>query len=122
MSDAPVDARAILAAAAPRSRPSVAVDREDDLQYDLGHLYAYDPSPVDEAALAAEGTSAYLLRCARDNAQLLTNQLYRLLEGAASKQTIPLPPPTTQLPREKPLPVEKAQTRWEKFAQSKGIV
>lgn len=110
------------AAPAASARPSVAVDREDDLQYDLGHLYAFDPSPVDEAAFAAEGASAYLSRCARDNAQLLTNQLYRLLEGAASKQAIPLPPPSTQLPREKPLPEEKPMTRWEKFAQSKGIV
>ena len=32
-----------------------------------------------------------------------------------------LPPPTTPLPREKPLPVEKQQTKWEKFAAKKGI-
>ena len=31
-------------------------------------------------------------------------------------------PPTTQLPREKPLPVEKAQTRWEKFADGTGTL
>jgi len=124
-SSAVVDVRAILAAAAPSAsatRPSVAVDREDDLHYDLGHLYAFDPSPVDEAVMASEGTSAYLLRSARDNAQLLTNQLYRLLEGAPSKQSIPLPQPSIQLPREKPLPVDKPLTRWEKFAKSKGIV
>ena len=124
MAQQPLDVRAILSSAsgAASSRPSTVVDREDDLVYDLGHLYAYDPSPVDDAALRAEGTSAYLLRCARDNAQLLTNQLYNILNGASSKQTIPLPAPTTQLPREKPLPEEKPLTRWEKFAQSKGIV
>lgn len=32
-----------------------------------------------------------------------------------------LPPPTTPLPREKPLPAEKAPTKWEKFAAKKGI-
>jgi regulator of ribosome biosynthesis len=32
-----------------------------------------------------------------------------------------LPPPTTPLPREKPLPAEKQQTKWEKFAAKKGI-
>lgn len=32
-----------------------------------------------------------------------------------------LPPPTTPLPREKPVPAEKEKTRWEKFAAKKGI-
>ena len=44
-----VDARAILAAAEAKKaerRPTIAVDKEDDLTYDLGHLYAFDPSPV----------------------------------------------------------------------------
>jgi len=119
---APLDVRSVLAAKAAESkRPSAVVDKEDDLEYDLGHLCAFDPAPVDEAAMAQD-RSAYLLRCARDNAQLLTNRLYGLLDGAASKQTLKLPPPTTKLPREKPLPAPKPQTRWEKFAQEKGIV
>ena len=118
----PLDVRAVLAAkAAESSRPSSTVDKEDDLEYDLGHLCAFDPAPVDEAAMAAD-SSAYLLRVARDNAQLLTNRLYALLEGAATKSAIHLPPPTTRLPREKPLPVSRPQTRWEKFAKEKGIV
>lgn len=32
-----------------------------------------------------------------------------------------LPPPTFLLPREKPLPVPKAPTKWELFARKKGI-
>lgn len=32
-----------------------------------------------------------------------------------------LPPPTTPLPREKPLPAKKEKTKWEKFAAKKGI-
>ena len=32
-----------------------------------------------------------------------------------------LPPPTTPLPREKPLPVEKPESKWERFARKKGI-
>lgn len=32
-----------------------------------------------------------------------------------------LPPPTTTLPREKSLPKEKPKTKWEKFAEEKGI-
>jgi regulator of ribosome biosynthesis len=32
-----------------------------------------------------------------------------------------LPPPTTLLPRTKPLPKPKPPTRWERFAAAKGI-
>jgi regulator of ribosome biosynthesis len=32
-----------------------------------------------------------------------------------------LPPRSTPIPREKHIPTDKAQTRWEKFALEKGI-
>ena len=54
---------------------------------------------------------------AREGAQLLTNQLYSLLGSSKSRGVIKLPEPTTQLPREKPLPKPKPLTRWEKFAK-----
>lgn len=117
-----LDVRALLAqSAASGGRPSTQVDKEDDLTYDLGHLCASDPSPLDEAALKADA-SAYLLRIARDNAQLLTNRLYGILASQPNKSAIKLPEPTTALPREKPLPKPKPLTRWEKFAAEKGIV
>jgi len=50
--------------------------------------------------------------------QLLVNRLYSI----RTKGVINLPPPSTALPREKPLPIDKALTRWEKFAKEKGIV
>ena len=34
---------------------------------------------------------------------------------------VSLPEPKTVLPREKPLPTEKPLTRWQQFAQTKGI-
>ncbi|KAK4853450.1 hypothetical protein QYF36_009452 [Acer negundo] len=34
---------------------------------------------------------------------------------------VKLPPPTTKLPREKHLPKPKPPTKWELFAQKKGI-
>lgn len=117
-----LDVRALLAQnSASSGRPSIAVDKDDDLTYDLGHLSSFDPSPVDEAALRADA-GAYLLRTTRDNAQLLANQLYALLATQPNKSAIRLPAPTTSLPREKPLPQQRPQTRWEKFAQGKGIV
>ena len=64
-----MDVRALLKSKAEgsSSRPSAAVDKEDDLVYDLGHLSAYDPSPIDEAAMRAD-RPGYLMRTARDNA------------------------------------------------------
>ena len=122
--DMVLDVRSLLKASASGSappRPSALVDKEDDLTYDLGHLVAFDPSPIDHAAIAKDA-SAYLLTCARDNMQLLSNRLYGLLEGKTSKAAIELPPPVTRLPREKPLPQDQPLTRWEKFAKAKGIV
>ena len=117
-----LDVRALLQAqAASSTRPSVVVDKEDDLQYDLGHLAAFDPTPVDAEALR-EDREGHLLRTARDNMQLLANQLYGLLASAQEKSVIRLPPPVVQLPREKPLPEARQLTRWEKFAKDKGIV
>lgn len=117
-----LDVRAMLQAhTAGSTRPSVVVDKEDTLQYDLGHLCAYDPSPPDEEALQQD-QQGHLLTTARENLQLLTNRLYGLLANSESKSVIRLPAPVTDLPREKPLPAAKAATRWEKFAKAKGIV
>jgi len=116
-----LDVRALLAQSGKSSgRPSIEVEKEDDLTYDLGHLCAFDPSPLDDTALFADA-SAYLLAIARDNTQLLANRLYGLLATQPNKSVIKLPEPTTALPREKPLPKPKPQTRWEKFAAEKGI-
>jgi len=111
----------LAAKASSSTRPSIQVDKEDDLTYDLGLLYAHDPSPLDPEALAAD-PAAFLLQTARDNVQLLANKLYEQLKGAESKSAIPLPAPVFQLPREKPAPESAPLTRWERFAQEKGIV
>eukprot|EP00966_Prymnesium_polylepis_P014568 336404-Prymnesium_polylepis.1 len=98
MGEAVLDVKAMLAAKASSStRPSIQVDKEDDLTYDLGLLYAHDPSPLDPEALAAD-PAAFLLQTARDNVQLLANKLYEQLKGAESKSAIPLPAPVFQLP------------------------
>jgi regulator of ribosome biosynthesis len=122
MASSTINVKDVLAKGAARStRKSVAVNKEDDLEYDLGRLYAYDPSPIDEAALRAN-ESEYLMNLARDNLQLLTNKLYDKMAADGSKQVISLPAPTFPLPREKPLPQGKETTRWERYAKTKGIV
>ena len=48
----------------PSSLPSVVVDREDDLRYDLGRLAALDPTPIERSTdLGPEA----LLRSTRAN-------------------------------------------------------
>lgn len=64
----------------------------------------------------------YLQSAARDGIQLLLAALFSLPtlpspEGPLAQ----LPPPTTQLPRAKPLPKPKPPTKWERFARAKGI-
>ena len=43
------------------------------------------------------------------------------LSSTPSGVLLTLPPVTTRLPREKPLPAAKEPTKWEKFAERKGI-
>lgn len=43
------------------------------------------------------------------------------LSSTPSGVLLTLPPVTTRLPREKPLPAPKEPTKWEKFAERKGI-
>ncbi|KAJ1637617.1 ribosome biogenesis regulatory protein-domain-containing protein [Pavlovales sp. CCMP2436] len=117
-----VDARALLAQTRKVRAVGDAVERADVLEYDLGAVSAFDPSPIDEAALKA-GPEKWLAECARDCTQLLFNKLWGSLdEQDGSKVTIRLPRPSTALPREKPMPKVQPVTRWEKFAKEKGIV
>jgi len=65
----------------------------------------------------------YLHELSRDNAQLLFNEIFQLQTISDDNGVMAmLPNPTTLLPREKPLPKPKPETRWEKFAKAKGIV
>ena len=69
-------------------------------------------------------TDAQLASNARDCAQGLINQLLTtcpIRRHPIDGYLFSLPPCTTPLPREKPLPAEKQETKWEKFARKKGI-
>lgn len=100
---------------------------EGQLDYDLGHLCAFDPAPVDLARYqkSTERTSErseYLEEVARAITQSLVGRLFALpSEPIQGGRLASLPAPTTVLPREKPLPKPKEMTKWQKFAQQKGI-
>ena len=58
---------------------------------------------------------------ARENTQILFNSIWGLpTERVEEVVVAKFPPPTTRLPREKPVPVPKEPTKWEKYAKEKG--
>nr|5WXL_B Chain B, Regulator of ribosome biosynthesis [Saccharomyces cerevisiae S288C]5WXL_D Chain D, Regulator of ribosome biosynthesis [Saccharomyces cerevisiae S288C] len=101
--------------------------------YDLGNLAAFDSNVLDKNDLDSSNArrEEKIKSLTRDNVQLLINQLLSLpmktttesvggTGGQSSVMTLlQLPDPTTDLPREKPLPKAKAMTKWEKFAAKK---
>jgi len=61
-----------------------------------------------------------------DAARLAQNDLFALPvaaeQGLVLGRVVELPPPSTRLPREKPLPKPRPLTKWEAYAKTKGIV
>jgi regulator of ribosome biosynthesis len=98
----------------------VAVEKPTPYTFDLGLLLASDPNPLN---LDRSNLESSLASLARDGAQVLINQLLTTCPIASTSAGVllTLPEPTTRLPREKPLPPPKAETKWEKFAKKRGI-
>lgn len=94
------------------------------LSFDMGNLTAWDASALDAAAFEGgpAAADAACHRLAQSIFQSLAARLFALPSEAAPVGRIAtLPPPTTVLPREKPIPKAKPPTKWELFAQRKGI-
>lgn len=112
----------------------VTVEKAIPVSYDLGNLAVFDTNVVEKESVSANNPEreTYLKNLARDNTQLLINQILSLpikttTDSAGSNgQTssislIQLPEPTSELPREKPLPKPKEPTKWEIYAARKNI-
>lgn len=97
------------------------------LELDLGNLCAFDSAPVEEgislkSSKAIQKADEYHRNLATRIFQTMTKALFALpFEMAAVGRIAELPAPRTVLPREKPLPKPRAPTKWEVFAQRKGI-
>lgn len=103
------------------------------MTHDFGNLAVFDTNPLDADKLKGDEKEEYLKEVARDNTQLLVNQILQLpvkrtTDSHNSSGTqdstmalFQLPEPTTELPREKPVPKPKPPTKWEQFAAKKGI-
>jgi regulator of ribosome biosynthesis len=102
----------------------VTVEKPTPYNFDLGLLLANDPNPV---ALSTTKTTAslesHLASVARDGTQVLINQLLTTcpITSTQAGVLLSLPPTTTPLPREKPIPAPKPETKWSAFAKRRGI-
>jgi regulator of ribosome biosynthesis len=99
-------------------RLPVEVSKPIPYTFDLGTLLLNDTNP-----LPHNYTSEDLNANARDCAQGLINQILTACSIASTPEGVHvvLPAPETPLPREKPIPKPKEPTKWERFAEKKGI-
>lgn len=96
-------------------------EHQGQLEYDLGNLTAWDPSPLDTVAFSGASREDTCMEVARGMTQSLINRLFALpSESIKGGRLAQLPAPSTGLPREKPIPAPKPLTKWQKFAQQKG--
>jgi len=89
--------------------------REDNLQYDLRNMSAFDISPLPR--------NTDLAAYSRDSVQLLVNKLFSLPRKILPDGTAVVLPTEEvfRLPRQKPIPKDKPPTRWEKFMEDKNM-
>ncbi|XP_038878495.1 ribosome biogenesis regulatory protein homolog [Benincasa hispida] len=99
------------------------IENQHPFQVDLGNLMAFNPHhhfpslPSSREELVNE-----CLQKGTELVQFIANDLFNLPSTEdRDGPLVKLPPPTTRLPREKPLPKPKPPTKWELFAQKKGI-
>ncbi|CAJ1082209.1 ribosome biogenesis regulatory protein homolog [Xyrichtys novacula] len=101
---------------------SITVLKELDLDFDIGNLLACDKNRVEPRVFREQKKDDFLRALARDNTQLLINEIWKLpTERVQEAIVAKLPDPATPLPREKPPPKPKPPTKWEEFAKLKGI-
>ncbi|XP_023740138.1 ribosome biogenesis regulatory protein homolog [Lactuca sativa] len=97
--------------------------QQDGYQIDIGNLMAYDPQHQFQSIPdKREDLVKECIAHATKLIQAVADNLFSLPSTEdASGPIVPLPPPTTKLPREKPLPKPAPPTKWEVFAKKKGI-
>lgn len=101
---------------------SISVQKELDLEFDVGNLLACDRNRIELRDFREQKKDDFLRALARDNTQLLVNEIWKQpTERVEEAIVVKLPDAATPLPREKPPPKAKPPTKWEEFAKLKGI-
>ncbi|XP_059619837.1 ribosome biogenesis regulatory protein homolog [Phlebotomus argentipes] len=99
----------------------ITVEKLLEVQNDLGLLLCTDVNDLAEDRLKSD-CDDYLLNLTRDNVQLLLNDVWQQpTESVEESVLAKLPAPVHLLPRERKVPDPKPLTKWQKFAQEKGI-
>ena len=107
--------------------PSIEVNRPIAYGIDLGHLAVFDINHTDNlsAVTGSEDPEVAIKANVRDGIQSLINAIWKQPVKPSDDHVsilASLPVPQFPLPREKPVPLpDKTKTRWQKFAQEKGI-
>lgn len=100
---------------------SITVEKDIDVEYDLGNLLVTDSNLLDSKSFR-HNSEQYIKKLTRDNTQLLFNEIWKLpVERVQEAIVAKLPDATTILPREKKIPKAKPLTKWQQYAQLKGI-
>lgn len=98
-------------------------EQRQEHQVDLGNLMAFNPHH--HFAAVPNSREELVKECLQQGTKLIqavADALFNLPSTEdPSGPIVNLPPPTTKLPREKPLPKPKPPTKWELFAKKKGI-
>lgn len=115
-----LDATAMINSHSTKYKPTSVESKIIPPTLDLFNLTIIDINPIDL------GTD--LVSLTRDNTQLLVNAIFALpserLEGDSGSLVAKLPDLKSSIipiPREKSIPKQKPKTKWEKFAQERGI-
>ncbi|GAB0092296.1 Ribosome biogenesis regulatory protein [Sergentomyia squamirostris] len=99
----------------------ITVEKLLEVQNDLGLLLCADVNDLDDERLKTDSDD-YLLNLTRDNVQLLLNDLWQQPTEVVEESVLAkLPAPSHTVPRERKIPEPKPLTKWQKFAQEKGI-
>lgn len=100
---------------------SSVVEKPIPIEIDIGNLVAYDLNAITENQ-DLKPTDEQVKETSRDATQLIINKLFKLQRRSDTNGVYAtLPKGTSLLPRGKPIPKEKALTKWERFAKLKGI-
>lgn len=125
---------------------SIEVNKHLEVKIDLGYLLCSDPNDLDEKrfkydwlytqitwvwcywhfaftfSIYRHDKEQYLADLTRDNVQLIVNQLWEQPTERHEECVVArLPAPSFVLPRTRKCPVPRPLTKWEQFAQEKGI-
>ncbi|KAK1403546.1 Ribosome biogenesis regulatory protein [Heracleum sosnowskyi] len=97
-------------------------EQNSNFEVDLGNLMAFDPHRHFSTPPSREELVKESLQQGTKLVQAIADSLFSLTSTEdRDGPIVKLPPPTTRLPREKPLPKPRPPTKWEEFAKKKGI-